>query len=157
MRPTAVSLTASLLLATVMKPAGVMGAPSNPEAYHIVLSRCAVGAGEQVEMRLLPPVPPGVRVSWPEASGRTELIYSAVYRAPYVIPVGTPPAKVGVGISGSGVRTIVSTEIELVPGSVPGAEGCLGPGQTFSTATGTIVPDNTPVDELPQLIQDRKS
>jgi hypothetical protein len=126
--------------------------PNSDGAYHIVLSRSAVSAGEQVEMKLLPPVPPGIRVSWPVAAGSTQLIYSAVYRAPYVIPAGTPPAKVSVSLSGPGVRTIISTEIVLVPSSVPGSEGCLGPGQSFSTTGGTIVPDYISADELPEVI-----
>lgn len=125
---------------------------SDSGPHHIVFSRNAASAGEQVEMRLLPPVPPGVRVTWPVAAGTTRLIYSARYRAPYVIPAGTPPAVVSVGISGAEGRTTVSAEITLLPSSVPGAEDCLGPGQSFSTTAGTIVPDYMFADELPELI-----
>jgi hypothetical protein len=125
---------------------------SDGSSYHIALSRSTVSAGEQVEMKLVPPVPPGVRVNWPVATGTTHLIYSAAYRAPYVIAAGSPPVNVSVGISGPGVKTIVSVEIVLLPSSVPGTEGCLGPDQSFSTTAGTIVPDFTFADELPQLV-----
>ena len=76
-----------------------------------------------------------------------------VYRAPYVIPPGTPPARVTAGFSGAGIRASATTEIELLPGSVPGAEDCLGPGQSFSTVMADVEPDYMHLDELPQLIQ----
>lgn len=153
MRSSAIFLTVVLLLVSGARPSAPAGIPSGGEAYHIVLARRAVGAGEQVELKLVPPAPLDVRVNWPVASGGSGVrFYSTVYRAPYVIPVGTPPAKVSVGVSGPGWKTIVSTEIELLPGSVAGAEGCLGPGQSFSTTAGTIVPDYTYADELPRLI-----
>src|SRR5580765_7618247 len=117
MRSAAALGTAALLLLAAFPAAAAP--PNSDGAYHIVLSRSSVSAGEQVEMRLVPPVPPGARVSWPVAVGSTQLIYAAVFRAPYVIPAGTPPAKVSVSISGPGVRSIVSTEIALVPSSVP--------------------------------------
>ncbi len=152
MRSAANPLTIFVLLFAACH--GSMATAASPEngAYHIVLSRHAVRAGEQVEMRLLPPVPPGVRVWWPMVEGKTELIYSDVYRAPYVVPAGAPPAMVKVSISGPGVRTIVSTEIELLPSSVPGSDGCLGPGQSFSTTAAGIVPAYTAADELPQVV-----
>jgi hypothetical protein len=132
---------------------GLAGPPVSEAPYHIVVPRQALRAGESVELMLLPPVPPGVRVNWIEATGKTNLIYSATYRAPYVIPPGTPPVTVGVGISGEGIRTSVSTQITLLPSSVAGCEDCLGPGQSFSTTSGTLVPDNPgSVDEPPELI-----
>ena len=127
-------------------------AQSQSAPYHIVLSRNAVSAGEQVELKLLPPVAPGVHVIWQGAVGSGEPISSATYRAPYVVPAEAPPATVSVGISGAGTKTIVSTQIALLPSSVPGAEDCLGPGQSFSTTAATIVPEFTAMDELPQLI-----
>lgn len=142
-----------LSVAALTAPSQAVAASSEHESpYHIVLSRQAVSAGELVEMKLLPPVPPGVRVMWPEAAGKSNLIYSAVYRAPYVIPPGTPPVRISVGISGAGIKTSASTEITLLPSSVPGTDDCLGPGQSFSTTSGTIVPDYTFADELPELI-----
>jgi hypothetical protein len=50
------------------------------------------------------------------------------------------------------VRTTVHAEIPLVPGSVDGSDECLGPGQSYSPATGSMVPDERPLDMLPQLI-----
>jgi hypothetical protein len=60
---------------------------------------------------------------------------------------------VGASISGSDWRTSATTTIELSPGVVPGADDCLGPGQSFSPTEGDIVPSHVPVDELPALIQ----
>jgi hypothetical protein len=153
MRSTIILLSVLPFLASMTHPSQVIAGPGVAEApYHIALSRQALRAGEEVEMKLLPPVPAGVRVHWPEAAGKTNLIYSAIYRAPYVIPPGTPPVTITVGISGAGVRSSASTEITLLPSSVPGSEDCLGSGQSFSTTSGTIVPDYTFADELPELI-----
>jgi hypothetical protein len=143
----------SLLFLVTLHPSQVAAGPAVHQApYKIVLSRQGLRAGDRVEMQLLPPVPPDVRVLWPDFAGKTNRIYSAVYRAPYVIPPGTPPVTIGVGISGGLLRTSASTEITLIPSSVPGSENCLGPDQSFSTTSGTIVPDYTFVDELPELI-----
>lgn len=120
-------MTALSFLALLARPSSAAATPSVDEVYHIVLPRRAVSAGERVELRLVPLAPAGVRVNWSVASGATGIgLGSAVYRAPYVIPAGTPPAKVSSSLSGPGVRTRVTTEIELVPGSVPEAEDCLG-------------------------------
>jgi hypothetical protein len=80
------------------------------------------------------------------------LIPPGIYRAPYIIPVGTPPARVSACFSGPAFRAGATTEIELLPGSVPGAADCLGPGQSFSTVLGTIEPGYTYADTLPDLI-----
>ena len=148
----AVASVLPVLLGWLVVPPGVDGSSAPPDAYHIVLSRSAVGPGEHVEMRLVPPLPPGVRVRWPVATGKSQRVCSANYRAPYVIPVGATPVRVAVSISGPDWRTIVSTEISLLPGSVPGAEDCLGPDQSFSPTEGTIVQDPVPADGLPQVI-----
>lgn len=150
MRPVSVFAALLVLPSLTVYPSSAITAPSESETYHIVLPRRAVGAGERVELRLVPPAPPGVRVRWGAASGTG--LNDGIYRAPYVIPAGTSPAPVTVAISGAGIRASATTEIELLPGSVPGAEDCLGPGQSFSTAVGDIEPAHAPVDELPRLI-----
>jgi len=76
-----------------------------------------------------------------------------VYRAPYVIPPGTPPVRVSAGFSAAGIRATATTEVELLPGSVSGAEDCLGPGQSFSTVMADIEPSSMQLDELPHLIR----
>ena len=151
MRLAVISLAVVCTLLTVLCASGTSSAPSQSGAYHIVLPRRAVGAGERVELRLEPPAPAGLTVNYWVSVGSSGLGMNP-YRAPYVIPPGTPPATVSASFSGQGVRASVSTEIELLPGSVPGAEDCLGPGQSFSRAYGTIVPEYTPLDVLPQLI-----
>lgn len=131
----------------------VAAAPAESGAYHIVVPRRVLGAGESVEFRLVPPPPAGVRVNYGWSIGATTTgVPRGVYRAPYVIPPGTPPARLSAGFSGAGVRASATTEIELLPGSVPGAEDCLGPGESFSTTTAAIVPEYIYLDQLPTLI-----
>ena len=151
MRFSGLSGAFSLLILATLQGSMATAAPEDP--FHIVLSRKAVRAGEQVEMRLLPPVPPGVRVSWHSATGKDQLIYCSTYRAPYSIPPGTPPATVLVSLAGLGIRTTVTAEIELVPSSVADADSCLGPGQSFSRTEAGIVPDYVYIDDLPYVIQ----
>lgn len=151
MRATAVILVVTPLLVAALQPPA---AASESGAYRIVLPRRALGAGEHVELKLKPPPPPGVRVNFGVAVGAMGFgLDPPVYRAPYVIPPGTPPAKVSAGFSAQGLRVGVSTEIELLPGSAPGAEDCLGPGQSFSSVWGDIEPHYTQLDELPHLVQ----
>jgi hypothetical protein len=121
-----------------------MAAPADGGAYHIVVPNRALGAGESVEFKLVPPPPAGVRVNYSMPNG--------VYRAPYVIPPGTPPAQVSASFSGAGVKGIATAEIALLPGSVPGAEDCLGPGQSYSTLAAGIVPEFVQLDQLPNLV-----
>ena len=54
--------------------------------------------------------------------------------------------------STAGHRVSAETEIELVPGAVAGAADCLGPGQSFSSLHGHIVPNFTRADVLPVVI-----
>jgi hypothetical protein len=55
------------------------------------------------------------------------------FRAPYLIPPGTPPVRVVATITGPGIKlTTPEEQIELAPSAVPGAADCLGPGQTFT-------------------------
>jgi len=142
------------LVSSAIRPLGVAAAPKESDAYHIVIPRHAVSAGERVELRLAPPAPKGLRVNWWVTSGTRGIGLSppGIYRAPYVIPVGTPPANVSASFSGSGVRASVTTEIELTPSSMPGAAECLGPGQSFSTVLGDIEPGSTHADVPPELI-----
>ena len=150
--------TTTLLLTILLLPNAVLiretsAAPAESDAYHLVLPRRAVSAGERVELRLEPPAPAGARVNYGVVGVTHGLGLFGVYRAPYVIPPGTPPAKVSAGFSYQGVRAGASAEIELTPSSVPGAEDCLGPGESFSTAWGDIeYGPNFYVDTLPDVI-----
>jgi hypothetical protein len=47
----------------------------------------------------------------------------------------------------------VSVTIELAPGTAPGAEDCLGPGQSFTSTHGDFDSEHGLPDELPQLVQ----
>ncbi|HVP39575.1 MAG TPA: energy transducer TonB [Candidatus Saccharimonadales bacterium] len=46
------------------------------------------------------------------------------------------------------------TEVDLKPGSVSGADDCLGPGQSFSTTTADILPSYMHWDEGPELLHE---
>lgn len=118
--------------------------------YHLVFVHRPASAGEHVELTLEPPVPPGYRIVW--SRGILSSGPKAVWRAPYVIAPGSGPITVGAGVTGPGGRTSISDVIPVVPGSVPGAEDCLAPGQRFSSEWGTIEPDYVPVDELPEVL-----
>lgn len=150
MRPRALILIACASLGSLAaQPA--MSAPAESGPYHIVLPKRALHAGETVEFKLVPPPPAGVRVNGITISTGNGQPHG-VYRAPYVVAPGTPPALVTVSISGSGIKASVTAEIELLPGSVPGTEDCLGPGQSFSTDAAGIAPDYIALDELPEVI-----
>src|SRR5438552_9118202 len=76
--------------------APIVAAPQSESArYHIVLPRRSLSAGETVELRLSPPPPQGLKVNWSVAAGAMTVgLDDLVYRAPFVIPVGTSPATV---------------------------------------------------------------
>ncbi len=154
MESTSLLIALSLLTVAPPQPQWISNALKATDAYHILLPRRVVGAGEHVELRLVPPAPNGVEVNWAVDSGTGghALNPPGVYRAPLVIPLGTPPAKVGAAFEISGIGAGATTEIELAPSSVPGAADCLGPGQMFSTVLGDIIPRFTPVDVLPELV-----
>ncbi len=154
MRLTAVLLTTIPLIFNATHAHEASAAPAHSEAYHLVLPRRAVGAGELVDLRLEPPAPPGVRVNYGVVGVTSGMgLPLGVYRAPYVIPPGTPPVRVSAGFSAQGVRAGATTELELHPSSVPGADDCLGPGEVFSTVWGGIeFTGNFFVDTLPDLI-----
>ena len=156
MRPTRVLLTTIALLISLVGVREATAAPSDSGAYHIVFPRRALGAGERVELRVEPSPPTGVRVNWTVAGlGNNHMVGLSLplYRAPYVIPEGTSPAKVSASFSVEGVWVGVLAEIELRPSSVPGAEDCLGPGEAFSAVWGDIeFTGNFYVGTLPDLI-----
>ena len=151
-RTTAVVLAQCCALAFMAGPWGV-GASSASVAYEIVLSRPAAAAGDHIEMTLSPPAPRGIRVKWFVGSGASGLgLDQPVYRAPYRILPGAPPVTVSAAFTSGGANTLVTAEIELVPGFLP-AEDCLGPGQEFSSVIGDIEPNYSQFDELPKILE----
>lgn len=154
MRLSSMPLLALPVLTGMTHAPNVLAAPRETGAYHIVPPRRTIRAGERIELKLVPPAPEGLRVNWGVMSGTmgVGLNPPGIYRAPYIIPPGTPPARVSAGFSGSGFRASATTDIELVPSSLPGAADCLGPGRSFSTVQGDIEPGYTMADELPEVI-----
>jgi hypothetical protein len=128
-----------------------VAAPSSSAVYHIVMPRRALGAGESETLRLEPPAPAGARVMFGIQDGARGFGFGGEYRAPYLILPGTPPIRVVATISGPNFRDATPEEqIVLTPGAFPGAEDCLGPGQSFSKVLPDI--DFTQIDELPTVI-----
>jgi len=133
---------------------GLWAAPSSSVQYHIVFPKRAIAAGERITLQLAPPPPAGARLLWSVQDGSSGIGLEpyGVYTAPYITLVGTPPAKVTAALTGAGIKTSVEAQIPLAPGSVPGAEGCLGPGQSFSTTTGGFALGITPISSPAGLI-----
>ncbi len=155
MRSTALLLAVSSPLLVLPSVHHAMAAPANSGVYHLVAARRAIGAGERVELRLEPSPTAGTRVNWTVEGLGNHMMSSLglpLYRAPYIIAAGTPPVKVTAYFSEQGAKLSVSTEIDLLPGSFPGADDCLGPGQAFSKVWGDIeLTGNFYVDLLPDL------
>lgn len=153
MRLTKILRSSVTVIAIWVAPETVIAKSTNVPHYHIVPMRAVLAAGEWVELKLEPPAPTGVQVNWSVRSGASGfgLIPPGIYRAPYSVPVGTPPAEITCSLSGPGVKTSVTADVELESGSVPGSEDCLGPGQSYSTVTADI--DSGPFEEGPELIQ----
>jgi len=122
--------------------------PFGAVAYHLEVAHSALGAGEHRLVRVSPPPPADTYVIWdgaePAADGE------AVVQAPYVIAPGSPPLQVRVVVTPrdrSRPGVAATTTIELAPGAVPGADDCLGPGQSWPTFGSYVY-----VDELPEAL-----
>lgn len=145
----AVALSLALLIAHTRS---AFATPAGNTAYQLFTQSRVLGPGESTTLRLSPPPPAGARV-WYGAgtyfgAGSTD----PTYTAPFVIPVGAPPVRLSASITGNGVRASASVEINLAPGSVPGADACLGPGQTWSRTSGDVEVGDLDVDTLPELV-----
>ncbi len=130
-----------LALFPFIAPVAVAAPRIGGTSYHIVLPRHGVAAGEHVDLKLVPPPPPGAGVGWSVvlvANAEAAGLPGGIYWAPYSIPAGAPPATVQVEIRDGRTTSFAKAEIELIPGSVPGVEDCLGPNQTFSIATADL-------------------
>jgi len=123
----------------------------------IVPPRASVEPGGVVQLRDVPPapigrepLPPNFRRIW-LASGPGSIDHdTGRYLAPYVVPAEGGQARI---VLYRGLKPDVDSAeafIDLRPGSVPGADGCLGPGQTWG-ASGRG-PDYVYMEELPEPI-----
>src|SRR5262245_47297832 len=110
MRPAPSCLAVLLSIATVL-PAAIVAAAPPTDPYHLVMSRRVLSAGEDIQFRVEPSPPPGVVVHYSGGSPTSGFV-SGRYRAPYVIPVGCPPATVTATLSGAGIKTSVTAQVE---------------------------------------------
>ncbi len=123
-------------------------------SYHLVLARRALAAGESVDLKLVPPPPSGTNAYW-RAGADMEMVdlSQPIYRAPYMIPIGAPSVALRADLSGPEVgRISVQTTIDLIPGAIPGSDECLGPGQSFSTTYGDVLPHRDYVRRVEGLV-----
>ncbi len=145
--------TATVLLLAMGCAAGAHANPAQSGSYQLELPRRALAPGESIQLRLAPPAPRGTRVRFLATRGSESVgLLNGLYRAPFIIGPGALSVEVSAIIGLKGSEQSVSAEIALAPGSIAGAEDCLGPGQSFSTVTADIKPDYLFVDQLPQLI-----
>lgn len=127
-------------------------------AYHVVCAKRALVAGGQVEVRLEPTPPPGTYIYWRTAEqiGRSPGAPEAgraVFTAPFVIPAGSPPAEIRVDLSGPQTgRVGFVGHVDLIPSALPESADCLGRGQAYSSAYGTIEPDASTITRVEEVI-----
>lgn len=137
-------------LSTLAFAVCVWGAPAM-DAYHVVCSRQALSAGEQVEVRLEPAPPSGTYIYWRNAqqigmNPAAAEAGKAVYTAPFVIRPGSPPAEIRVALSGAQTgRVEFIGRVDLVPSVLPLSADCLAADQTYSSDHGTIEPDGSTI------------
>ncbi len=143
--------TVALVLCWAASPAV---AATSQQTYHIVIPRRAFGPLEGADVRLHPAPPADLVVSWAGVSKRKNGTQAgAWFQAPYVIRADQPTARIVATLTSQEGSFDVVAEVPLTPGSIPGAEDCLGPGQSFSETAPELLPQYTPFDEFPSLIR----
>lgn len=122
-----------------------VGTPSADPRYHLVVNGGPIGPGEEVAVRLVPPV--SGRVNWGVASGGGFFARPGVYHAS--LRIDTSRAVVGAAVSRPEGRFQVQTDVALRVGVAAGYSECLGPSQTELPRFG----DYVRCDELPEAIE----
>lgn len=75
---------------------------------------------------------------------------TGLYLAPYVVPAGGLGVKIVAARGPKGEVERAEASVDLTPGSIPGANECLGPNQVWSASGRDL--DYSHVDELPEVL-----
>lgn len=117
---------------------------------HQIVAPSAIAPGQRVGLQLVPPVPgiggapaprtaapasrmPEFRYAWQVVSGPGSVSLEGIYAAPYIVEPNDSVAVIevlGKNPKG-GLDTLAVSELKLLPGVYPGADSCLGSGQTY--------------------------
>lgn len=149
------TIAGAVLLAASAGPAHGSARLAIPkeEAVHLVVTHRALRPLEGTVVRLRPVPPADVEVRWRGGSRIPSTRGQTWYQAPYVVTPERAFARVVAILARGRDEVEVETTIALEPGAVPGAEDCLGPGQSYSPDGPDILPQHTPLDEFPRLIR----
>jgi hypothetical protein len=134
------------LVVAVAAMAMTVGTLSADPRYHLVVNGGPIGPGEEVTVRLVPPV--SGRVNWGVSSGGGFFARPGVYHAPLRIEADHAVVTVSVSVSGPEGRFSVQSEVALRSGVVPGYLECLGANQSAPPGISDVQ-----CDELPELIE----
>jgi TonB family protein len=118
--------------------------------FRIVPSSARVAPGEWIQLAVepAPDRSPDEPVRW-VVEGRGVII-GRRYGAPWIVPQNGEVVRVTALRGPKGAEESAEATVKLAPGSVEGAQDCLGPGQTWS-ADGRSLESVAP-DELPEAV-----
>jgi len=135
----ALTLAGGVLLLLV-----TLGAADPGMRARLLPSKARLAAGGTVALHLEPEnMKP---LSW-RVVGPGAVTEAGLYAAPYAISTRTPTARVVATYAGDSEVRFAEADLDLVPGLFPGAQDCLGEGQSWSTTSRGL--DYVPVDRLP--------
>ena len=113
------------------------------EPIRLVPERARVSPGRTVSFRVEPASL--ATLGW-RVVGLGSVTANGEYAAPYVVPRARTAARVVATCAGQ-TSVLFAADVDLQPGTFPGAEDCLGEGQAWPAHTRGI--DYVPVDQLP--------
>lgn len=120
-------------------------APKGPK-HRLVARSGPVSPGERVTLEVVPPLPgfstttpksprsaPQYRYAWRITTGPGSISRDGVYSAPYIVARGQEAVLIELLVKNDAGKldTLVRDEMRIRPGVFPGADSCLGPGQSF--------------------------
>jgi TonB family protein len=121
-----------------------LGAADPAMRARLLPSRARLAAGGTVLFRL---EPESVKALAWRVVGPGSVTAAGLYAAPYGISTHTPLARVVATYAAESDVRFTEGDVDLVPGLFPGAQDCLGEGQSWSTTARGL--DYVPVDRLP--------
>jgi TonB family protein len=121
-----------------------LGAADPTVRARLLPSRARVAAGGTALFRF---EPESVNALAWRVVGPGSVTGAGLYSAPYAISTRTPAARIVATYAGESDVRFAEADVDLVPGLFPGAQDCLGEGQSWSTTARGL--DYVPVDRLP--------